>query len=72
MLSQTKLSEKWSKILSEQPETGMGFQDVFVHFKDGTIISGFVINGEILETLVSISESDISNIAVKEKKSSNA
>ena len=67
MLNQIKLSEKWSKILSEKPETGMGFQDVVVTLKNGTTVDGFVINGQILETLSTIEEADIGDITVKSK-----
>ena len=67
MLNKIKLSEKRSKILSEKPETGMGFQDVVVTLKNGTTVDGFVINGQILETLSTIEEADIGDITVKSK-----
>jgi hypothetical protein len=65
MMRRTKLSEAWSKSLSAQPETGMGFQDVEVTLKGGRKMDGIALNGSILETLFEIKEADIEGIKVK-------
>ena len=60
-----ELPEKWSEFLGEQPETGMGFQDVELTLSDGQKINGIVINGRILETITSIDVDDISSMRTR-------
>ena len=65
VMKSLSLPEKWSKFLGEQPETGMGFQDVEVTLADGRRVDGIVINGQTMETLLPISGEDIASMRVK-------
>lgn len=40
-----KLSQKWSRYLSEMPETGAGYHLVRATFKDGTVIDSVPVYG---------------------------
>lgn len=66
LMNKTKLSPALVKRLGEQPETGMGFQDVEVTLKGGRKVDGIAINGGTLETLMPIKESDITDVTVKQ------
>lgn len=68
MMNSTQLSDAWKKRLGEQPETGMGFQDVEVTLKGGKKVDGIAVNGEMLETLFKVKESDIEGIRVRDAK----
>jgi hypothetical protein len=67
LLNAVILPERWSKELSHQPETGMGFQDVEITTKDGSKVNGFVSNGSHLETVTAVQVDDIVAIKVKRK-----
>ena len=67
-MSKLELPEKWSKFLGEQPETGMGFQDVEITLADGRRVDGIAINGQTLETLLPIMGEDIASMRVKGAK----
>jgi hypothetical protein len=61
-----KLSERWTKELTAQPETGMGYQVVSITLKDGRILDDIVItNSERLEPEEWFLEEDIINIKLK-------
>ncbi len=50
MTTRLKLSERWTRYLLSQPESGMGYQRVAVRLKDGrTIRPVIVLNAELLE-----------------------
>ena len=50
MTSRIKLPRRWTDYLLTQPESGMGYQRVVVHFRDGRILdSAIVFNSEELE-----------------------
>ena len=68
MMNKVKLSPAWSKKLAEQPETGMGFQDVEVTTKGGRKVDGIALNGEFIETLMPLSETEIADIRVRTGK----
>ncbi len=38
-----KLSDKWGQILNDEAETGMGYQVVSVHLRDGRAFDGVVV-----------------------------
>jgi len=59
------LSKKWTDKLAALPESGMGYQVVDVHLKNGVIIKKImVVNCEILvnQGNLSFSENDIQDI----------
>jgi hypothetical protein len=62
------LSDVLSKKLVDKGETGMGFQDVQLTMKDGGKVDGIVLNGSILETVIPVRESDISDVRVRSAK----
>lgn len=68
LINAISLPEKWVKFLSEQPETGMGYQDVTISFKDGTSTDGFVANCEMLNSVSKINTEDIVDIEVNSKR----
>ncbi len=39
------LEEKWQKILSDLPESGMDYQVVDIHLKDGRVYEAVVVTG---------------------------
>jgi hypothetical protein len=59
-----KLSKKWQEHLANQPETGMGFQEVEISLHSGDILTGRVINSNILKTDTLVKEDEIANIIV--------
>ena len=44
-----KLSRKWVNKMKKLPESGMGYQNVKVKLKDGTILKGIVTNSDTLQ-----------------------
>ena len=50
--------------LSNAPESGMGYQVVDIYTKDNDKLSGFVFNGEMLQTDKVILERDIDKFVV--------
>lgn len=42
------LDEKWQKFLANEPETGMGFQEVNLSMQDGSFEKSIVLNGKHL------------------------
>jgi len=63
-----ELPEKWSNELVNQPETGMGFQDVEITTKDGRKVNGFVLNCSYLETITVVQVDDIEKIRVRDSQ----
>lgn len=63
-----KLNEKWSKALLQYPETGMGYQEVDIHLKDGQILEKVIIhNAEIIETKQNFDVNNIEKICIIKK-----
>ena len=59
------LSKKWVYKLKVLPESGMGYQTVDVHLKNGTVVKGImVVNCQIMvnQGNLSFSENDIQDI----------
>ena len=54
--------------LSNAPESGMGYQVVDIYTKDNNKLSGFVFNGEILQTGKAILERDIDKLVVNQRR----
>lgn len=46
-----KLSGKWTDKMKSLPESGMGYQNVRVKLKDGTILGGVVRNSDSLDVI---------------------
>ena len=67
MIIQIPLTNKsLLKSLADQPETGMGYQDVYVTLKDGSVVEATVFNGNILRgSILSGNERNIRAITVK-------
>ncbi len=68
-----KLSDKWAEILSNQGETGMGYQVITVNLKDGRIFKQTVHQeGYITEIKgyrdIPFSEEDIEDIVITHDK----
>lgn len=59
------LSDDWIDELVNQPETGMGYQEVEIETKDGDIYDVIVFNAEELNVDLPIEEDDIQSITVK-------
>ena len=57
------LSQVWIDKMKSLPETGMGYHNVKVLLKDGTVIRGLVRNSEILETNPSFNSDEIVDIS---------
>lgn len=68
-----KLNERWIEILSNLPESGMGYQKVDVKLKNGKVIKNvLVFNAEELEIPdkeVKITLSDIADIGISKNYS---
>jgi len=54
--------------LLNEPESGMGYQVVDIYTKDNNKLSGFVFNGEILQTDRVILERDIDKLVVNARR----
>ena len=65
LMNQCQLSKEWQDKLSQLPESGMGYQEVAVNLVNGTVTNGIVLNGQTLETIQKVQESDIADIVVK-------
>lgn len=68
-----KLSEKWTTLLKEQPETGMSYQIATIYLKDGRSFKQSVITGDVLTKVrgcstVPFEEVDIARIEVTHEK----
>ena len=64
-----ELSEKWAPFLTNQPETGMGFQVVTIHLCDGRIFEDVVIDSGHITRIgyslnIPFAEADIEKITV--------
>ena len=60
-----RLSEKWKKLLSELPESGMGYQLVDVRLLNGKILSGLmVLNGEECHSEIAFTPNEIAEISI--------
>jgi hypothetical protein len=67
------LSATWAKVLTSQPETGMGYQIASVHLKDGRRFEkAMIVGGQITsikgDPSIPFSESDIEQIVVTHDK----
>lgn len=64
-----QLSEKWSRKLVNQPESGMGYQVVQVHLNNGRVFQNVhVLNAQEMalpEGVGVVEESDIKEITVE-------
>lgn len=60
------VNETLIRSLINQPESGMGFQNVILHMKDGSKRNGTVFNCENLSIDGFINQNDILKIVVKE------
>ena len=63
------LSKKWAPFLTNQPETGMGFQIVSVHLLDGRLFEDVVIDSGHITRIgyspnIPFAEADIEKITV--------
>lgn len=58
------LSDKWIKVLTSTPETGMGYHVVKIKTKDGRVFITTVINCEELMDELPINEDDIKDITL--------
>jgi hypothetical protein len=68
-----KLSERWAKQLTSQPETGMGYQVATVFLKDGrhfdqVMIVGGVITSVKKDPTIPFVEDDIDRIVVTHER----
>lgn len=68
-----ELSEKWTRVLSSQPETGMGYQVVTVSLKDGRQFKRvLVVGGRVVsvdgDASVPFGEPEIDDIVVTHEK----
>ena len=64
-----ELSEKWASFLTNQPETGMGFQIVTIHLCDGRVFEDVVIDSGHITRIgyslnIPFTEADIEKITV--------
>jgi len=59
------LSQRWIDKLAGLPESGMGYQIVNVHLKDGSIVKGIIVfnSSQIIDN-VNFSEADIVDITM--------
>jgi hypothetical protein len=58
------LNDYWSDILIAQPETGIGYQDVYIICKDGRTCRGTVLSSQFLQTDIVITNDDIETVEV--------
>jgi hypothetical protein len=63
------LSDRWAEVLNSQPETGMGYQVVSIHLRDGRRFDGVTITGGVIsrvpgELHIPFGEEDIERIVV--------
>jgi len=60
------LSQKWIDKMVNLPESGMGYQNVTVRLKNGTVLRGIVINSDTLQVNghVIFSNDEINDISV--------
>ena len=68
-----QLSDKWAPILTNQAETGMGYQIVSVHLLDGRRFDGVVIDSGFITRVgrsvaVPFVEADIADIVITHDK----
>jgi len=54
--------------LLNETESGMGYQAVDIYTKDNNKLSGFIFNGEILQTNEVILERDIDKLVVNQRR----
>lgn len=60
-----KLDKRWSKLLRELPESGMGYQRVDVRFADGRELKNVVVlNGEELEVPDDFAQAEIKDVGL--------
>lgn len=60
-----RLSQRWIDKLVKLPESGMGYQIVDIHLKDGTILkNALVINCEEILGYLNFAEADIVDITM--------
>ena len=60
------LPKMWVDYLSDQPESGMGYQIVDIKFDDGTSLNGVVVsNGEYVEMNPIDAKKNITEITVR-------
>ena len=45
------LTDRWAKVLTSQPETGMGYQTVSIRLKDGRRVDNVTVVGGIISSL---------------------
>jgi len=58
-----KLNDYWSQRLIQMPETGMGYQNVDLIFKDGHVLKGLIVlNAEDCQTEEKFEVADIADI----------
>jgi len=58
----TQLNDKWIKVCSDLPESGMGFHYVDIHFANGQLIRTVIYNSSIVTYKESINVEDIVDI----------
>ena len=59
------LSQRWKNKMLSLPETGMGYQNVKVTMKDGTVINGIVYNSTRLKVDKPIKSYNIADISLR-------
>jgi len=63
-LCQAGLPEELQRSLADQPESGMGYQEVAVRLADGREVKGIVIGCRVLETVQPVDVGQIREIKV--------